>query len=85
MYWEEVYPRLGETHMRLAMETEMIYAADEPFMDYGIDLEYMALREQGYRVDKMREYPVDFKHENNFSYRPTESGVSVEDPWLWGR
>lgn len=27
LYWEEVYPRMGETHMRLAMEMEAMYAA----------------------------------------------------------
>lgn len=26
LYWEEVYPRLGETHMRVALEREMLYA-----------------------------------------------------------
>ena len=26
MYWHEVYPKLGETHLRLAMERELLYA-----------------------------------------------------------
>jgi len=42
LYWEEVYPRLGETHMRLAWEREFMYAMQFPFQDYGIDLEDMA-------------------------------------------
>jgi len=35
LYWNEVYPRLGETHMRLALETEAAYAAKWPFIEYG--------------------------------------------------
>jgi hypothetical protein len=38
LYWEEIYPRLGETHMRLAMEEEALYASEYPFLEYGIDL-----------------------------------------------
>ena len=26
MYWEEVYPKLGESHMRIALEREAMYA-----------------------------------------------------------
>ncbi len=26
LYWNEVYPKLGETHMRLALERELFYA-----------------------------------------------------------
>ena len=35
LYWEEVYPKLGESHMRLAMEAEALYARDFPFIEYG--------------------------------------------------
>lgn len=38
LYWEEVYPRLGEAHMKAAIETEAIYASKFPFVDYGADL-----------------------------------------------
>ena len=50
LYWEEVYPRLGETHMRLAMEMEAHYAAEHPFLNYGIDLADMAEMEKGIMV-----------------------------------
>ena len=33
-----MYPKMGETHMRLALEREAIYAMDFPFVDYGIDI-----------------------------------------------
>jgi hypothetical protein len=35
LYWHEVYPKMGETHMRLAIEREAIYAAEYPFIEYG--------------------------------------------------
>ena len=44
---------MGETHMRMAMEMEMIYAREHPFVDYGIDLELMARAEKGIRVTKL--------------------------------
>ena len=59
LYWEEVYPRLGETHMRLAMEMEMLYARDFPFVDYGIDLEVMAALEKGMRISRLTNVPND--------------------------
>lgn len=42
LYWTEVYPKLGETHLRMAMEREMLYATDFPFIDYGKDLRLMS-------------------------------------------
>jgi len=27
LYWEEIYPRLGESHLRLAIEREAMYAS----------------------------------------------------------
>lgn len=47
LYWEEIYPKLGETHMRLAIEKEAIYAQEFPFVEYGIDLHIMAELEKG--------------------------------------
>jgi len=38
IYWTEVYPKLGETHFRMALEREMLYAAEFPFIDYGLDI-----------------------------------------------
>jgi hypothetical protein len=35
LYWTEVYPKLGPTHMRLAMEREFLYATEFPFVEYG--------------------------------------------------
>lgn len=47
MYWNEVYPKMGETHMRLAIEREFIYASEYPFIDYGLDLKIMSEMEKG--------------------------------------
>lgn len=50
LYWEEVYPKLGETHMRISLETEALYAAEFPFVDYGSDLAIMAEMEKGVKL-----------------------------------
>ena len=64
LYWEEVYPRMGETHMRLAMETEMLYAREFPFVDYGMDLDVMAELEKGIRVNRLSSVPTDTAKQN---------------------
>ena len=51
LYWNEVYPRLGESHMRLALEREAMYAQRYPFREYGQDLHAMAEMEKGVQVD----------------------------------
>jgi len=53
LYWEEVYPKLGESHMRLALEREAMYAAQFPFIEYGLDLHVMAELEKGVKVSKL--------------------------------
>lgn len=59
LYWEEVYPKLGESHMRLALEREAQYAADFPFVEYGIDLHVMAELEKGMKVERLTTTPYD--------------------------
>ena len=61
MYWEEVYPRLGESHLRMALEREALYAATFPFVDYGADLEVMAELEKGIQSYKIRRTETDAK------------------------
>jgi hypothetical protein len=61
LYWEEVYPRLGETHMRVAIETEALYAAEYPFVDYGCDLAIMSQMEAGVQLEKFHRTEVDTK------------------------
>jgi len=53
LYWEEIYPKLGETHMRLALEKETIYAQDFPFVEYGLDLQVMGELEKGVKVERL--------------------------------
>lgn len=45
--------------MRMAMDMEMIYARDYPFVDYGIDLKLMADLEKGVRISKLSSLPTD--------------------------
>jgi len=59
LYWEEIYPKLGESHMRLAIEREAHYAADFPFVEYGVDLHVMAELEKGLKVERLSQTPYD--------------------------
>lgn len=59
LYWNEVYPKLGETHMRLAIERELFYASDFPFIDYGIDIRTMSEMEKGIKLTKIKRSDID--------------------------
>ena len=59
LYWHEVYPKMGETHMRLAIEREVLYASEYPFMDYGCDLSIMAELEKGFHSERLTEQNYD--------------------------
>ncbi len=61
MYWEEVYPKLGETHLRICLETEALYASEIPFIDYGSDLHIMAEMEKGVKLQKLYRTESDSK------------------------
>lgn len=45
--------------MRMALERELMYAAEYPFVDYGVDLKEMAQQEKGLRVARLTVKPVD--------------------------
>ena len=45
--------------MRMAMDMEVIYARDYPFVDYGIDLKLMADMEKGMRISNLNPLPTD--------------------------
>ena len=53
-YWNEIYPKMGETHLRMGLQREEEYAKDFPFVDYGIDLQRMSMEQHGYKAEKMR-------------------------------
>ena len=59
LYWQEVYPKMGETHMRLAFEREMLYATDFPFVDYGKDLKLMSEIEKGIQLVRVKRSDID--------------------------
>lgn len=61
MYWEEVYPKLGESHMRLAIECEANYASDFPFIEYGLDLHMMGEWEKGIKMERITDSEYDAK------------------------
>jgi hypothetical protein len=60
-FWEEIYPRVGETGMRLANEAEYFYAQEHPFVDYGKDLELMSEMEKGIRITRFKRSEKDRK------------------------
>lgn len=59
LYWEEVYPKLGESHMRMAIEREANYASDFPFIEYGQDLHVMGEYEKGVKMERLTETDYD--------------------------
>ena len=50
---------MGETHMRLAMEKEAIYASSFPFLEYGQDLDIMSEMEKGVRSSRLTRTDYD--------------------------
>jgi len=46
-YWKEIYPKIGETGLRLGMMLEAAYLEDFTYCDYGLDLDSLAGKEQG--------------------------------------
>lgn len=61
LYWEEVYPKLGEQHLRASLELEVIYAQRYPFCDYGTDLNIMAELDKGVRITRLADTEGDSK------------------------
>jgi len=54
-----VYPKLGETHLKLALEREAQYAAQYPFVDYGLDIKKMAEDEKGVYMHSIKRSELD--------------------------
>lgn len=52
---------MGESHLRIALEREAMYATEFPFIDYGVDLDTMAEMEQGIRIEKLNTTELDAK------------------------
>lgn len=50
LFWNEIYPKLGMSHLRLGLQSEYEYAKQFPFMDYGQDLQLMAESDKGVQV-----------------------------------
>lgn len=46
-YWKEIYPKIGETGLRLGMMLETGYLEDFTYCDYGLDLDSLSGKEQG--------------------------------------
>eukprot|EP01022_Parablepharisma_sp_SALTPOND_P017579 TRINITY_DN282_c6_g1_i1.p2 TRINITY_DN282_c6_g1~~TRINITY_DN282_c6_g1_i1.p2 ORF type:complete len:446 (+),score=45.02 TRINITY_DN282_c6_g1_i1:1535-2872(+) len=53
IFWNEIYPRLGETGLRMGLSIEMIYGEHYGFLEYGQDLDIMAENEKSLHVVKV--------------------------------
>jgi hypothetical protein len=47
--------------MRIALECEVTYASNYPFVDYGTDLHIMAEMEKGVHIEKLMRSEADMK------------------------
>ena len=59
LYWNEVYPAMGITHLRQCMTMEYNYGEKYPFTDYGQDLREMAELDKGMPVEIITRSPYD--------------------------
>ena len=59
IFWDEVYPRLGETAVRMGMEIELLYGQQFAFIDYGKDLGIMASNESTLQLEKISRRMAD--------------------------
>jgi hypothetical protein len=59
LFWREIYPKIGETGLRIRMEEGLRYAKRFAYIDYGKDLQHMAEREQGVFLQKIRRSEID--------------------------
>ena len=55
--------------MRMAYESEMLYAKDYPFVDYGIDLDTMSKMEKGVMITQIARSPTDTDKANKDAKR----------------
>lgn len=58
-FYDEIAPNFGRTFWRLGLEKEFSYAADHPFVDYGLDLDAMAHIEKGVSNLKFGDTKID--------------------------
>ena len=59
LFWEEIYPRMGETALSMGMKLEMLYGQQYGFLDYGLDLDIMAHDARSLRFIKVRRSKSD--------------------------
>ena len=52
-FWNVVYPKMGETGLRLALELEFMAGEEDGFCDYGLDLAELERNQRGIRVYKL--------------------------------
>ena len=73
-FWREVYPKIGETGVRLGLALEFTYTMHHPFIDYGLDLNWMAAREWGVEMRRIKRGLID--------KAPTKHTISHWEEWF---
>jgi len=58
-FYDEIMPNVSATTVRLALEREMLYSYYFPWVDYGLDLEDLAQRENGLLFTRFRWSEID--------------------------
>ena len=58
-FYEEVQPRIDPITWKLGVEREFLYASQFPFVDYGIDLQAMAIFEKGLQTARLTRRMTD--------------------------
>jgi hypothetical protein len=61
LFWTEIYPKIGESGLRRRLELSLEFSKEYPYVDYGKDLDLMALREQGMKLRKVTRGEIDAK------------------------
>jgi hypothetical protein len=60
-FWKVEYPKIGESGLRERLKKCEEYALKVGYVDYGIDLEIMAEREQGKKIHQLSRSELDIR------------------------
>jgi len=59
IFWNEIYPRLGETALRMGTFIELLYGEQFGFRDYGLDLAQMSKHEKSLKLTEVSRQKAD--------------------------
>ena len=59
LFWKDIYPKVGETGLKMLLEREVMYAHEFKFVDYGKDLFVMGKVEEGVELKRLDRSTID--------------------------